>query len=319
MSDNADVTTNRSAVRGWLVVVVVAVVAIFAGTITGRMLSKPNDATAPSDTVMKFFGAVRDNNAAAALAELATPPTDSTFITDDILRASHTNGAISNIVVPSTSSTVVPVSYTLAGETVTDRISVQPVGNGYKISTSLNSGGISLRGKIPAGLPLSLAGTAVTSDTVILLPGSYAMTTVTDRLMYGSGSLVVKRLSDATTSNDLKLALSSTGRRAAVGAVTSSLDSCVAQKSFTPAGCPFKLTGAKADPSTVTWTLLSTLADDVNVTLSTTDLRRSTVEVPLKLRLAYVDGTTAHTQELSPIAVGTVDLLRDFVTVTWQT
>ncbi|MGV8848553.1 MAG: hypothetical protein ACOH16_03310 [Propionibacteriaceae bacterium] len=318
MIDNADLHTKRSAVRGWLVFVVVAVVAISAGTITGRMLSTSNGGTAPSDTVLKFFSAVRDNNAKAALAELATPPTDSTFITDVILRTAHINGAISNIVVPSTDSTVVPVSYTLAGETVTDRISVEPVGNGYKISTSLNSGGISLKGKIRAGLPLSLAGTAVTSDTVILLPGSYPMTTVTDRLMYGSGSLVVKRLSDATTSNDLRLQLSSTGQTAALGAVTTSLDSCVAQKSFTPTGCPFKLTGAKADPSTVAWTLLSTLADDMKVTLSTTDLTRSTVEVPLKLRLAYTDGATPHTQELTPIAVGTVDLLHDSVTVTWQ-
>ena len=319
MSDNTNAHTKRTAVRGWLVFVVVAVVAIFAGGITGRMLSTANGGTGPSDTVVKFFSAVRDNNAKAALAELATPPTDSTFITDDILRAAHADGAISNIVVPSTNSTVVPVSYTLAGETVTDRISVQPVGNSYKISTSLNSGGISLKGKIRAGLPLSLADTAVTTDTVILLPGSYPMTTVTDRLMYGTGSLVVKRLSDATTSNDLKLQLSSKGQLAALAAVTASLDSCVTQKSFTPTGCPFKLTGAKADPSTVTWTLLSTLADDMKVTLSTTDLTRNTVEVPLRLRLAYTDGATPHPQELSPIAVGTIDLRHDPVILTWQT
>jgi hypothetical protein len=319
MSDSTNVQTKPAAVRGWMVFVVVAVVAIFAGGITGRMLSTANGGTGPSDTVVKFFSAVRDNNAKAALAELATPPTDSTFITDDILRAAHVDGAISNIVVPSTNSTVVPVTYTLAGETVTDRISVQPVGNGYKISTSLNSGGISLKGKIRTGLPLSLAGTAVTTDTVILLPGSYPMTTTTDRLTYGTGSLVVKRLSDATTSNDLKLQLSGKGQMTALAAVTTSLAACVTQKSFTPTGCPFKLTGAKADPSTVTWTLLSTLADDMKVTLSTTDLTRSTVEVPLRLRLAYTDGATPHTQELAPIAVGTVDLLHDPATVTWQT
>ncbi len=92
----------------------------------------------------------------------------------------------------------------------------------------------------------------------------------------------------------------------------------MAQKAFAPTGCPFKLTGTAADPSTVTWTLLSTLADDMKVTLSATDLTRSTVEVPLRLRLAYTDGATPHVQELSPIAVGTIDLLHDPVTVTWQ-
>ncbi len=319
MSENADASTRRTAVRGWMVFLVVAAVAISAGAITGRVLSTSNGGTGPSDTVVKFFSAVRDNNAKAALAELAAPPTDSTFITDDILRAAHVDGPMSNIVVPSTNSTVVPVTYTLAGEVVTDRISVQPVGNGFKISTSLNSGGISLKGKIRAALPLSLAGTAVTTDTVILLPGSYPMTTVTDRLLYGTGSLVVKRLSDATTSNDLKLQLSPKGQMTALAAVTASVDACLTQQSFTPGGCPFKLTGAKADPSSVSWTLLSTLADDMKVTLSTTDLTRSTVEVPLKLRLAYTDGGTPHTQELSPVAVGTIDLLRDTVTVTWQT
>lgn len=318
MSDTT-VTTKRPVVPGWLIFAIIAVVAIAAGGATGRALSKASGGTGPSDTVLRFFTAVRDNDASAALAELANTPADTTFVTDDILRAAHLDGGISNIVVPSTNTTVVPLTYTFAGETISDRISVQPVGNGYKISTSLNGGGISLKGKIRTGLPLTIAGTEVTGDSIVLLPGTYPMTTVTDKVTYGTGSLVVKRLSDAPTANDVKLQLSSHGQTAAVAAVTASLNACAAQKSFAPKGCPFKLTGLNADPSTVSWALLSSPATDAKITLSATDLTRNTVELPLQIQLTYTDGAAQHVQVLSPIGVGSIDLLHDPVTVTWQT
>ena len=44
------------------------------------------------------------------------------------------------------------------------------------------------------------------------------MTTTTDKVVYGTGSLVVKRLADATTANDLKLQLSPTGLTASLAA-----------------------------------------------------------------------------------------------------
>src|SRR5487761_2442861 len=159
---------RKPAVRGWIVFAIVAAVAIAAGGITGRLLAGGNGGTGPSDTVLRFFQAVRDNDAKAALAELATPPADTTFITNEVLAAGHSAGGLSAISVPATTSTVVPVWYTLGGETVTDRISVQPVGNGFKVSTSLNSGGIALKGKVRSQLPLSIAGTLVTTDTVVL-------------------------------------------------------------------------------------------------------------------------------------------------------
>jgi hypothetical protein len=146
------------------------------------------------------------------------------------------------------------------------------------------------------------------------------LTTVTDHLRYGTGSLVIKRLTDAPSANDLKLEVSDVGQTAAATAVTSSLHACTAQKSFTPAGCPFKLTVTTADPSTVIWTLLSKPADDLKITISATDVTRSTVEVPLKMRISYLNGTTTVPQDLAGIqAVGTVDLLANPTTVAWTT
>ena len=313
-------TTERRhpTLRGWMVFVIVAALAITAGAITGRVLSGASGGTAPSDTVLRFFRAVRDNDAKAALAELATTPADTTFITDAILAAGHSTSAITEISVPATDSTVVPVSYKLGGEMVTDRISVEPVGNGYKISTSLNSGGIALKDGIRKQLPLSIAGTAVTTDTVMLLPGSYPLTTVSDHVRYGTGSLVVKRLADAPSANDLTLAVSDAGRNAVATAVTASLEACAAEKSFTPAGCPFKLTVTTADPSTVVWTVLSHPADGVKITISATDVSHSTVEVPLTMRISYLDGAVTVSQDLPNIqAVGTIDLVADPTTVVW--
>lgn len=311
---------RRPVLRGWMVFAIVAAVAIAAGGITGRILAGAGGGTGPSDTVLRFFQAVRDNDAKAALAELATAPADTTFITNEVLAAGHSAGAITEISVPATNSTVVPVQYKLGGETITDRISVQPVGNGFKVSTSLNSGGIALKGKVRPQLPLSIAGTAVTTDTVLLLPGSYPLTTVTDHVRYGAGSLVVKRLTDAPSANDLKLEVSDVGLAGVVTAVGSSLEACTAQKSFTPTGCPFKLTVTTADPNTVTWTLLSKPADDLKITVSATDVTRSTVEVPLKIRISYVDGGAPVSQDLAGIqAVGTIDLLANPTTVAWTT
>ena len=175
-----------------------------------------------------------------------------------------------------------------------------------------------MKGKIRTQLPLSIAGVRVASDTLLLLPGSYPLTTVTDHLRYGAGSLVIKRLTDAPSANDLKLEVSYVGQTATATAVTSSLDACTAQKSFTPAGCPFKLTVTTADPSTVTWTLLSKPVDDLKITISATDVTRSTVEVMLKMRISYLNGTTTVPQDLATIqAVGTVDLLANPTTVAW--
>jgi len=131
--------SRRPAFRGWMVFAIVAAVAIATGGITGRVILGARGGTGPSTTVLRFFQALSTNDAKAALAELATAPSDTTFITNEVLAAGHAAGAISEISVPATNSTVVPVSYKLGGETVTDRISVQPVGNGYKISASLNS------------------------------------------------------------------------------------------------------------------------------------------------------------------------------------
>jgi hypothetical protein len=312
--------SRRPAFRGWMVFAIVAAVAIAAGGITGRVILGASGGTGPSNTVLKFFQALRDNDAKAALAELATAPSDTTFITNEVLAASHAAGVITEISVPATNSTVVPVSYKLGGETVTDRISVQPVGNGYKISASLNSGGIAMKERVRTQLPLRIAGTQVATGTVVLLPGSYPLTTVTDHLRYGTGSLVIKRLTDAPSASDLKLEVSDVGRTAAATAVASSLDACTAQKSFAPAGCPFKLIVTTADPSTVTWTLLSKPADDLKITISATDVTRSTVEVPLKMRISYLNGTTTVAQDLAGIqAVGTVDLLANPTTVAWTT
>lgn len=310
---------RRPVLPGWMIFAIAAVVAIAAGGLTGRVIAARGAGTGPSDTVLRFFQAVRDNDAKTILSELATAPADTTLITHDVLAKGHLGaGAITDISVPATNSTVVPVTYRLGGETITDRISVQPVGNGYKVSTALNSGGIALKGRIRTELPLSIAGVPVRSDTVVLLPGSYPLTTMTAHVRYGTGSLVVKRLTDTPTANDLKLELSESGQAAAATAVAASLTSCAGQRSFAPAGCPFRLSVTTADPSTVAWTLLSSPAADLDVTLSATDVTRSTVEVPLRMRISYADGTGMVSRELASVqAVGTIDVLSSPMTVTW--
>lgn len=275
----------------------------------------------PSDTVARFFTALRDNRAAAALAELASPPPSTRFITDDVLRAGHQDQPIGNISVPVTTALVVPVTYTLGQETVTDTISLTPVGSGFKIITAVNTGGIPVGSQRRPGLPASLAGVEITDDVAFLLPGSYPLTTPTPHLAYGrSKTVTVKRLADTLPTSDFAPQLTTAGRTAVTGAVTASLTACATQHSFAPAGCPFRLSGGvttTADPAGSTWTVLSAPPADMKIVLGA-DLTKSTVEVPLSMRITFPPGTNPPALDLPRTqAIGRVNLLDKEPTIVW--
>ena len=60
------------------------------------------------------------------------------------------------------------------------------------------------------------------------------------------------------------------------------------------------------------------ICGNAKITISATDIAQSTVEVALTIRISYVDGTAAVSQDLATIqAVGTIDLLANPTTVTW--
>ena len=78
-------TRRRPGLRGWMIFAIAGVVAIAAGGLTGRVIAARSGGTAPSDSVVRFFQALRDNDAKTVLSELATPPSDTSFITHESL------------------------------------------------------------------------------------------------------------------------------------------------------------------------------------------------------------------------------------------
>ncbi len=293
---------------------------IVLGVGTGVLLGPVSRQNGPSDTVRRFFTAIRDHNAAAALAELHDPPQDTTFITDEVLKAAQSAFPLTDISVSTTSATAVPVTYRLNQETITDVVSVAQVGNQYRIVSSLNKGGIALHAQRRAGLTMFLAGIEVTAERVFLLPGIYPITSSSPLLAYGrSGQVAVPRLQDSPGGSAFAVQLTSEGRSRVAAAVLGSLASCAAQRSYTPVGCPFGYQQPVPARDTATWSITAPAEQDVRITPSPADLTTSTVEVTVpSLRLAFPPGSSPEKLDLGSVqAVGRVDLLVADPKIVW--
>ncbi len=304
----------------WVIFLIVALVAILLGVATGLLLSRGTGGggTGPSDTVLRFYQAVRDANAQAALAELAAKPADTSLMTDEVLRSAQASAPLTDITVPPTSSTVVQVSYRLGGEQLTDRVSVTAVGNGYKIITTPNGGGVQLTAIKRTGLSLSIAGKAVTQSSVLLLPGAYPLVGPSANLSYGQGLLKIKRIDDSGNVSELSPAITAKGLTAVKDATRASLTACTKQKTFKPTGCPFRYTGpnsSTADPSLATWAIVGDPTTDLRVTLGS-DPTRADLQTNLVVRITVAPG-------MAPLDIptngarATVDLTKATPVVTW--
>ena len=303
----------------WLIMLVAAVISIGLGTGTGILVAPRQ--SGPADTVRRFFTAIRDGNARAALAELRDPPSDTRFITDAVLKQAHASYPLSDISVTPTSTTAVPVVYRLNQDTIADTVSVAQVGDRYKIVSSLNKGGISLGSQRRNGLTMMLAGVEVTTDQVFLLPGIYPITSSSSLLTFGrSGQVAVPRLQDSPQPSDFAVQLTPHGRDRVVKAVRDSLSACLAQRSYTPVGCPFRYTQPVAAPDTATWSIPSPPTDQqIQIKPSAADLTTSTVEVTLpSLRLTFPPGSSPDALDLGRLsAIGRVDLLVADPKIVW--
>ena len=305
---------------GWVIFAVVALAAVVLGVGTGILLTRGSSGggTGPSDAVLRFYAAVRDGNARAALTQLATRPGDTSLITDEVLRASQEQAPITDLNVPPTTSTVVQVSFRMGGEAVTDRVSVTAVGNGYKIITPVNSGGIQLGALRRPGLGLFVAAQEVKQASILLLPGTYPVRSSAQYLAYGDGRIVVKRIDDAGNVSGLGTRLTAGGLAAVKAATLASLKACVAVPSFAPPGCPFKYTGpnaATADPALSNWELVGDPTADLTVSMGA-DPTRAGIQTNLLVRVTVTPDGTPLVLPANGVRA-TVDLTQASLTVDW--
>lgn len=306
----------------WVVFAIVGLVAIILGISTGLLLNRSSSGgggTGPSDTVLRFYQAIRDARAQAALSELAAPPSDTSLITDQVLRVAQQTAPMTELSVPPTRSTVVQVSFRQGGEPVTERVSVTAVANGYKIITSVNGGGIQVTAIQRPGVTLFIADQQVKQSSVLLLPGAYPVRSSSKHLSYGQGNLVVKRIDDAGNVTELTPQITADGAAAVKRATLDSLTACTKVKSFQPPSCPFGYAvpnATTADPAQSTWSLVGDPTADLKLTLGT-DPRRVDMQTNLVARM-MVTPTAQPVDIRVNGARATVDLTQDKPVVTWS-
>ncbi len=310
----------------WMILAFVGVIAVVLGTGLGLLLSSTaTGGTGPSDAVLRFYTALSKNNAKQAISLLAKEPDDTSFLTDAVLKAAHDQAALTEIQVPATSSTSVTVSYRLGTDSVTDKVSVVAVGNTFRILTPLNGGtGVQVGALRQPGVSMFVSGKEVTSSSITLFPGTYPLTTSSPNLSYGqSQTLNVQRFSDSVSMSDYSLQVTAAGQDAVKKAVKDSLASCVSQHSFTPTGCPFKYVGqhtTTVDETESTWVLLNRPEELARIRVAVPDVKLSTVEVPLQLRITFPPGSAQASHDLSMVqAIASVDLLSETPVIVWKT
>ncbi len=315
-------TPKRSRPRQppWVVFAVVGLVAIILGVSTGLLLVRTgnNGGTGPSDTVLRFYQAIHDSKAQAALAELATTPADTSLITDSVLRVSQETAPMTELTVPPTSSTVVQVTYRQGGELVTDRVSVKAVGNGYKIITPPNAGGIPLTAIQRPGVTLFIANQEVKQTSVMLLPGVYPVRSTSKFLAYGGGTLSVKRIDDSGNAAELAPKVTTEGVDAVKRATVDSLAACTKVKSFQPPQCPFRYTGPSAntvDPAQSSWEIVGDPTNDLTLTLGSNPTKVE-MQTNFVARITFPAGVPAFEIPTNG-ARATVDLTQPKPVITW--
>lgn len=321
-------------------VVVAGVLAVVLGVIGGTFVASgrggpqptpsPTPTTAdPAAAVRGFLEAVAKGDAAAALSYSQTQPADTSFITNEVLTTALAANPITEVNVPpqpstQDESTSVEASYKIGTERVTESYDVNLVEGAYKLEEVGSS--LDVSSQRSENVQMILAGREVDSDTVILLPGAYEVTSGLTFIDWGADHTVLVKAPGAFVSaSNLDLSINEAGVAAYLAAVTSSLSSCVKIKKVNPNGCPFAYTSTSytIDPKTISWTLTEDPLVDKNPRLDYDDDTVAVLSVTLRLRFkakgrtTYDQKTTAIDTTVSDSGEATADLTGSTVKITW--
>ena len=217
----------------WVAIAVGVVVLLAGAGVGGYFLflkDKDDGKAAIGDAVQKFYQAVADGHASAALDQLATKPASTALLTDDVLTASQKAAPISGITTTVDSSTKeeaqVTVRYTMGGKDVEQTLTVRKTDNVWKVVEGTSTVDLSAVGT--GSLPLELNGSPVDAQTAaVLFPGSYTLTTTTPYVALDHNTFMVTDLGSSKAS-PVTATLTDDGVTAFQTAVQGSVDACVA-------------------------------------------------------------------------------------------
>jgi hypothetical protein len=271
------------------------------GAPTGRASGggTPTVASAASDAVKGYLGALAAGDAATALGYAAAPPPDTTLLSDDVLAAGNAIAPITDIEVESSAasgSAQVQAHYSIGSDAVEATFAVVDSPTGWKLQQA--GAQVSLD-RLPSGATLN-GVTLPSGDSLTLFPGSYLIGTADDRYQVSGGSFVVESPTD-TASVNVTAKLSSRGVAAVRSAAQKRLDSCIKQNKLRPSdGCGFAIravdeNGRKFTPRKVRWHITSGANTLTSLKLAVSPVDATVVTGKAKVRLyVRVDATNGR-------------------------
>ena len=285
--------------------------------------SAPPAAALASDAVSGYLKALAAGDASAALSYSADPVQPGPFMTNKVLAQSIKRAPLTAIEVPEVTdqqATTVSANYRLGKTPVSTTYRVVKASGAWKLARV--SKPIDLRLVRSPSIPMLINGVRVNSYDVDLLPGSYAFTTASPNLSYGSKNVVVITDPDAYTDVfDLRISLSDQGRKTAVSLANKSYDACLRTKVPRPRNCPFSWTNSiyRFRNGSVTWR--QTGADPFrkpNVQLVGLAAR---VRIPLRVRISgpctFRGSSAICTGSVTGAAVASIRLDREKLSAVW--
>lgn len=248
-----------ACVAAFVVLAVVAVIAIVVAS-GGDAAEGGTSAEAgtQSEVVEQYLGAVADGDAAKALSLAAVEPLEKSFLTDEVLAASAEIARITDIRVGEVAneySSMVPATFKVGDQTVTEDFFVTKAGEGWKLRTAGSE--LDFTRMRANTLPPMINGQDLEVDKVTLFPGAYELSAGSDYISFGqTGRFTVKSNRDYLSSADLTPTLTPAGEKAYVAAVKASTKACLQRKELSPANCPNEAGGSQTyriDKATIRW------------------------------------------------------------------
>ena len=246
------------------VAVLTALVAIVAGTFVA--VTTYVDATAPDTVAADYFRALSQADAARALAFGDLPAGPRTYLTDGVLRAAREVAAISDVTVLSVDrdgdAANVTVQYQLSSgsgrKTVSDAVALKRHGNSWRLVTTA----VPVRIAAPVGgHRLTLAGTALPAQAVLVFPGALPLSVDTPNLEVGEQVIHLSR----PGTRSVRPTLTKAGTQAVQAAVASAMQACFGVNPSP--SCPVP-TDARVVPGTVYGTLTGDLNQELTIQIA---------------------------------------------------
>ena len=242
----------------------------------------------PDAAINAYFAALNAGDAASIIAMAESVPTDTTLLTNDVLTQATQDTQITEVsIAESTDKDTFPVTYTIAGHTVSDTFQLNKDSAGsYRLATIALPMSVN---PIPASqVGLRVNGVPVTSSKITVFPGTYTMTLDSAMYQLQPDTFVVDSLVRPPSLSDNQISLTDQGIDDVRKAAKEHLTWCLANKETIKPECGLNYTGTFDDQKLVTDSLECKVSsgggaiDRAEIVVNSNDVAQMAAELDMK-------------------------------------